>query len=157
MHAQKCLRPRGKTVFGQNGASGEEEEQEQQEEFIVPKPSPSYYRRLEREEVSSSTFMVGQGSPLDLNFEFFFLASLSLPCPIERRGESIPAVEAVNFKTLARAIAYCTEKLNRAGEPPFHQLPHNYQSQPAENWTKNPLPERWKVPCNGTPKWPTAI
>jgi len=58
--------PRRKTVFGQNGGSGEE--QEQQEEFIVPELSPSYYRRLEQEEVSSSTFIVGQSSPLDFNF-----------------------------------------------------------------------------------------
>jgi len=45
-HKHPRLRPRKKTVFGQNGGSGEEEAQEQQEEFIVPKPSPSYYRRL---------------------------------------------------------------------------------------------------------------
>ena len=97
----------------------EEEEQEQQEGFIVPDdegepvPSPSYYRRLEREEVSPyfpSAFAVDPSSPLDFNFELFLLYSLSLPCAIEKRGDRVPAVKAVNFETPEGAIAYCTEK-----------------------------------------------
>ena len=108
----------------------EEEEQEQQEGFVVPDdegepgPSPSYYRRLEREEVSPyfpSAFAVDPSSPLDFNFELFLLDSLSLPCAIEKRGDGVPAVEAVTFQTPERAIAYCTEKIEqgwRATLPP---------------------------------------
>ena len=117
---------------GEEGDKEEEKEegQEQQGGFIVPDdegepgPSPSYYRRLEQEEVTPyfpSAFAVGPSSPLDFNFELFLLDSLSLPCTIEKREDSIAAVEAVNFETLARAIAYCTEKIEqgwRATLPP---------------------------------------
>ena len=114
----------------------EEEEQEQQEGFIVPDdegepgPSPSYYRRLEREEVSPyfpSAFALDPSSPLDFNFELFLLNSLSLPCAIEKRGDTVPAIEAVTFETPEREIAYCSEKIEpgwRATLPPTSsQLP----------------------------------
>ena len=124
---------------GEEGDEEEEEEveeQEQQEGFIVPDdegepgPSPSYYRRLEREEVSPyfpSAFALDPSSPLDFNFELFLLDSLSLPCAIEKRGDTLPAIEAVTFQTPETAIAYCTEKIEqgwRATLPPTSsQLP----------------------------------
>ena len=117
---------------GEEGDEEEEEEEqpEEQEGFIVPDdegepgPSPSYYRRLEREEVSPyfpSAFAVDPGSPLEFNFELFLLDSLSLPCAIEKRGDPVPASEAVNFETPQTAIAYCTEQIEqgwRATLPP---------------------------------------
>ena len=124
---------------GEEGDEEEEEEveeQEQQEGFIVPDdegepgPSPSYYRRLEREEVSPyfpTAFALDPSSPLDFNFELFLLDSLSLPCAIEKRGDTVPAIEAVPFQTPETAIAYCTEKIEqgwRATLPPTSsQLP----------------------------------
>ena len=38
---------------------------------------------------------------------------MSMRCAIEKRGDSIPAVEAVNFETPARAIAYYTENIEK--------------------------------------------
>ena len=102
--------------------------------------------------------MVGQGSPLDLNFELFFLASLSLPCPIERRGESIPAIEAVNFKTLARPIAYCTEKTEQGWGATLPPTPSQLPVTASRKLDKRTLFQRdGRVPCNGTEKEDSGI
>ena len=107
-----------------------EEQDEQQEGFIVsnkggePTPSPSYNRRLQWEEVSPyfpSAFEKDPSSPLEFTFDLFFLDSLSLPCAIQKQGESDLAVGVVNFETPAIAIAYCREKIEqgwRATLPP---------------------------------------
>ena len=124
---------------GEEEEEEEEDEEEQggeQEEFIVPDeegepaPSPSYYRRLQREEVSPyfpSAFAVDASSPLEFNFDLFLLDSLSLPCAIEKRGETNPPAGIVNFETPASAMAYCKEKIEqgwRATLPPTpSQLP----------------------------------
>ena len=107
---------------GEEEEGDEEEQDERQEGFIVsneegePTPSPSYNRRLQRDEVSSyfpSAFAKDPSSPLEFNFDLFLLDSLSLPCTIEKRGESNPAVGVVNFETPASAIAYCREKIEQ--------------------------------------------
>ena len=88
-----------------SGEEGDEEEEEEEEQ----------------EQQEGFAFAVDPSSPLDFNFELFLLDSLSLPCGIEKRGDNIPAAEAVNFETPARAIAYCTEKIEqgwRATLPP---------------------------------------
>ena len=111
-----------------------------------PGPSPSYYRRLEREEVSPyfpSAFAVDPSSPLDFNFELFLLDSLSLPCAIQKQGDTVPAIDAVTFETPERAIEYCTEKIKQAWRA---TLPLNYQPQPADNSTKEPSSREMEGP-----------
>ena len=107
---------------GEEEEGDKEEQDEQQGGFIVsneegePTPSPSYNRRLQREEVSPyfpSTFVKDPSSPLEFNFDLFLLDSLSLPCTIENLGESNPAVGVVNFETLTSTIAYCREKIEK--------------------------------------------
>ena len=67
-------------------------------------------------------------SPLDFNFELFLLDSPSLPCAIEKQGDTVPAIEAVTFETPERAIAYCTEKIKHGWRA---TLPQTYSQLPA--------------------------
>ena len=111
-----------------------DEEDEEEAEVLTPSEHTHMDAAAMEQEAESvmpyfpRAFAVSEERPLQFNFNLFLLDSLTLPRHIEARDSEEPtSPQAVEFTSVAGAIAYCTERLEHGWR---NRRPASSQQEP---------------------------